>query len=50
MLLLYVFSMLHQLILLLQKAAEGDLKQVISLIEKGIDVNTVDTHSGVSYW
>jgi len=41
--------MLHQLTLLHQKAAEGDLKQVISLFEEGTDVNTVDHHTGVSY-
>jgi len=44
-----VFQFLHQLTLLHQKAAEGDLKGVISLIEEETDVNTVDTHSGVSY-
>ena len=49
MLHLCVFLMLHQLTLLRQKAAEGDLKEVISLIEAGTDVNTADPHSGVSY-
>ena len=45
-----MFQFLHQLTLLHQKAAEGDLKGVISLIEEeGTDVNAVDTHSGVSY-
>ena len=39
---------LHQLTSLHQKAAEGDLKGVISLIEEGAKVNTVDSHSGVS--